>query len=92
MEIKIPDLTKVHWQLNIALVGVVFSIFALIYSDKYIYYGLFTFVYGVMGVSILPAIEGLFPNNKWRNYLVIQTTLTVLWLVSCSIIGLTRLN
>lgn len=90
MDIKLPDFTKVHWQLNIALVGAVFSIFALIYNDKYIYYGLFTFVYGVIGVSILPAVEGLFPNNKWRNYLVIQTVLTLLWIASCLIIGFSQ--
>ena len=90
MEIKIPDLTKVHWQLNIALIGAIFSIFSLIYNDNYIYYGLFTFAYGVLSVSLLPAIEGLYPNNKWRNYLVIQSILTTLWITSCAYLGFTQ--
>lgn len=83
MEIRVPDITKVHWQLNVAFVSAVFSIFALIYNDKYISFGLLTFAYGVIGTSLLPAIESLYPQNKFRNYLVIQSILTVIWLASC---------
>lgn len=83
-----PDFTKVHWQLNVAFIGAIFSIFAaLIYNDKYIYYGLLTVAYGVIGVSLLPAVEGLFPNNEWRNYLIVQSVLTLIWIGSCLVVG-----
>lgn len=86
MDVKIPDFTKLHWQLNIALLGAFFSIFSLIYNTHYIYYGFFTFVYGVIGTSLLPAIEKLHPKNILRNYLIIQSLLTIFWIVSCLLI------
>ena len=86
MDIKVPDFTKLHWQLNIALMGVIFSIFSLIYNDNYIYYGFLTFVYGVVGVSLLPAIEKLHPKNIYRNYLIVQSMLTVIWIAFCLVI------
>jgi len=83
MEIILPDFTKFTWQLNIALLATIFSIFSLIYNDYYIYYGFFTFVYGLIGASLLPAIETLFPYNILRNYLMVQSILTVIWIASC---------
>lgn len=83
MDIKIPDLTKLHWQLNVAIIAAIFSIFSLIYNTHYIYYGFLTFAFGVVGASILPAIENLYPNDKWRNYLIVQTLLTIFWLTAC---------
>jgi hypothetical protein len=80
MDIKVPDFTKLTWQLNVAIIGAIFSVFCLIYNDKYIFYGFFTFVYGVVGSSLLPAIEHAFPKRVWRNYLVVQSTLTVIWI------------
>lgn len=43
------NLNQLTWHLNIALTGLVFAIFCLIYNEYYIYYGLFTFVLGVAG-------------------------------------------
>lgn len=86
MDIKIPDFTKLHWQLNIALLGAVFSIFSLIYNVHYIYYGFLTFAYGVIGTSVLPAIEKLYPKNVLKNYLIIQSLLTVFWIAVCLIV------
>lgn len=83
MDFKIPDLTKLHWQLNVALIGAVFSIFSLIFNEKYIYYGFLTFLYGVVGTSLLPALEKLFPEKNKINYLVIQSLLTVFWILGC---------
>ncbi|OGD87926.1 hypothetical protein A3H87_01810 [Candidatus Curtissbacteria bacterium RIFCSPLOWO2_02_FULL_42_37] len=83
MDIKIPDFTKLHWQLNVAIIGAIFSVFSLIFNENYIFYGFITFVYGVVGTSLLPALENLYPQNKWRNYLVVQSLLTVLWLTGC---------
>lgn len=86
MDIKIPDFTKLHWQLNVALLGAIFSIFSLIYNDTYIYYGFLTFVYGVVGASLIPALEKLYPKDIKRNYLVIQSLLTIVWIISCILI------
>jgi hypothetical protein len=82
MDVKIPDFTKLHWQLNVALLGAIFSIFSLIYNVNYIYYGFTTFVYGVVGASLLPALEKLYPEDNKRNYLVIQSLLTVCWIIA----------
>lgn len=86
MDIKVPDFTKLTWQLNIALVGAVFSVFSLIYNDKYIYYGFLTFLYGIIGVVLLPSIEQLWPKYKWRNFIIVQSLLTVCWIVACILI------
>ena len=92
MEIKIPDFTKLTWQLNVAIIAAVFTVFSLIYNEKYIYYGLFTFAYGVIGASILPALENLLPGNKWRNYLVVQSILPVLWIAICMWFGFSSMR
>ena len=88
MDIKMPDFTKLHWQLNVALIAAVFSIFSLIYNENYIFYGFLTFAYGITGPSILPALEHLNPENKFRNYLVVQSLLTIFWIVACILISL----
>lgn len=48
MDIKIPDITKLTWPLNVALAASVFSIFALIFNPYFIYYGFLTFLYGIL--------------------------------------------
>lgn len=85
MDIKVPDFTKLTWQLNVALVGAVFSVVSLIYNDYYIYYGFLTFLYGIAGVNLLPSIEKLFPNHIWRNFIIVQSLLTI-----CGIILISR--
>jgi len=87
MDIKIPDFTKLHWQLNIALLGAAFSVFSLMYNEAYIYYGFLTFAYGTIGASLLPALEKLYPESNKRNYLLIQSSLTVIWIIACVIIS-----
>lgn len=86
MNFDLPDFTKLHWQLNVALIGGIFSVFCLIFNDYYIYYGLLTVAYGVVSTSILPALEQLFPKNKFRNYLIVQSVLTLIWLVGCYLV------
>ncbi len=88
MPVNLPDLTKIHWQLNVALMGGIFSIFSLIYNSHFIYYGLFTFAYGVVSVSVLPALEGLDEKNKWRNYLIVQGIFTFIWVFASLYFGL----
>jgi hypothetical protein len=86
MDIKIPDLTKLTWQLNVALIGATFSIFSLIFNKYYIYYGFLTFLYGIVGVVLLPSIEELFPKHKWRNFIIIQGFLTIMWVGACLLV------
>lgn len=83
MDIKLPDLTKLHWQLNVAIVAAIFSIFSLVYNDKFIYFGFATFVYGVLGTSILPALEHYHPESKYRNYFIVQSILSISWIIIC---------
>ncbi len=80
MDIHVPDFTKLHWQLNVAIIGAIFSIFSLIYNDKFIYYGFITFAYGVVGASLLPALEKLFPEINKFIYPILQSLLTLIWL------------
>ncbi len=49
MEKLAINLNNFSWQLNIALAGAVFAVFSLIYNEYYIYYGLVTFAFGVLG-------------------------------------------
>ena len=88
MEIKIPDLTKLTWPFNIALVGAVFSIFALIYNPVFIYYGFLTFLYGILGH--LADMIGCFwlKDSTWSTRFVFtsQIILTELWIGTLLII------
>jgi len=54
------DLNKLTWQLDVAIAGGIFSIFSLIYRPEYIYYGLLTFAFGVVGHVIYLFWEWIF--------------------------------
>lgn len=86
MDINVPDITKLHWQLNVAFIGAIFSVFSLIYNDYYIYFGFLTFLYGIAGLTLLPSIEQLFPRHKWRNFIIVQSILTILWVGACVLV------
>lgn len=79
---QIPDLTKLTWPLNIALVGAVFSIFALIYNVYYLQYGFFTVVYGVIGHQLDNIGTFWLKDKSWKNSFVFisQIILTVIWI------------
>lgn len=80
-EVNIPDLTKLTWQLNIALIGAVFSVASLIYNETYIYYGFVTFLYGVLG-HILDILTSQFSGkSKYLWFFVVQFSLISGWLV-----------
>lgn len=85
MDIKIPDISKIAWQLNIALVGAVFSTFSLIYNDKYIYYGFITFLFGVISHFSSTWFEFVYSTEDKRaeraRFYYIQTALILIWLV-----------
>lgn len=82
MDIKIPDITKLTWPLNVALIGSVFSIFALIYNVHFIYYGFITFVYGVMCHLVDTTYNFWLKDIGWKPKFVFisQIMLTLLWI------------
>lgn len=79
MDVKIPDFTKVTWQLNVAIIGAVFSIFSLIYDTTYIYYGFTTFLYGLVS-HIVDLLSGQVPEGrKYVWFFITQSVLLVSW-------------
>ena len=64
---SIVNLNNFTWQLNIALMGGAFAVFSLIYNEYYIYYGLFTFAFGVSGHVTYKFFEWLFRKGDADN-------------------------
>jgi len=81
---QIPDLTKLTWQLNIALIGAVFSGIALIYDEKYIYYGFITFLFGVVSHFFGTWFEFIYNGDDKRQkrtrFYYVQLTLILIWI------------
>ncbi|MBU2025416.1 MAG: hypothetical protein ABIC19_03715 [Patescibacteria group bacterium] len=96
MDVKIPDLTKLAWQLNIALIGAVFSVISLIYNDKYIYYGFVTFLFGAVSHFFGTWFDFVYADDKQRDkrakFYIVQSVLVLAWLVLCIFItyGITQ--
>ncbi len=65
--LNIVNLNNFTWQLNIAIIGGVFAVFSLIYNEKYIYYGLITFAFGVLSHVIYKFFEWLFREEGTGN-------------------------
>ncbi|MBU0708806.1 hypothetical protein KJ596_03590 [Patescibacteria group bacterium] len=90
MDIKIPDLTKLAWQLNVALMGAIFSAISLIYNEKYIYYGFVTFLFGIVSHFFGTWFEFVYSDEKQRSkrarFYIVQSILTVIWIISCLVI------
>lgn len=83
---SIINLNDFTWQLNVALAGGVFAVFSLIYNDFYIYYGLVTFAFGVVGHIIYKFWEWVFRegDTKNKNYWITHLTNLILaaaWIV-----------
>jgi len=83
MEGSIMDFTKLRWQLNIAILGAVFSVFSLIYNDYYIYYGFVTFLYGAVANLLGLAAEHLFKDKslELRAFFVSQGVCLIAWVI-----------
>lgn len=90
MDIKIPDFTKLAWQLNVALMSAIFSAISLIYNEKYIYYGLVTFLFGVVSHFFGTWFEFVYHDDKQRtkrkNFYFVQSFLILVWIVILLII------
>ena len=82
MQVPIPDFTKLTWHLNIAILGSVFSIFALINDTSFIKYGFITFVYGVVGHFLFTMHETIFKNKSYglNLFFVTQAVLMAVWI------------
>lgn len=63
-DFSIVNLNNFTWQLNIAIAGGAFAVFSLIYNEKYIYYGLITFVFGVCSHAIYLFCEWIFREKS----------------------------
>ncbi len=88
MDIKIPDITKLTWPLNVALAAAVFSIFALIFNPLFIYYGFLTFLYGILCHLVDTTYNFWLKEKSWKPWFVFasQFVLTVGWVILLLII------
>lgn len=73
-EFNFCNCNKLSWQLIIAIVGIIFAIFALAYDNYFIHYGLLTFAYGVAG-HVLDNLTA----KRWINVLI-QIILVIVWI------------
>lgn len=84
-DFNIINLNDLTWQLNVAILGGVFAVFSLIYNEHYIYYGLITFVFGVISHIAYKFFEWIFresgTNNKyyWLTHLC-NAGLAAVWI------------
>lgn len=80
---EIPDLTKLTWPLNVALSGAVFSVFSLIYNTYFIYYGFFTFIYGIACHLVDTMYSFWLKDKSWgvKFVFLIQIAFTVIWVL-----------
>lgn len=86
MDLNLPDFTKLNWQLNIAILGAIFSIFSLIYNDYFIFYGFITVAFGVVSVTVLNAVEKIWFKNIYIAYFIAQSILTTAWIIACIVV------
>lgn len=89
---QIPDISKLAWQLNVALMGVAFSAISLIYNEKYIYYGFITFFFGVISHFFSTWFEFVYSGDEQKpkraRFYYVQIVLILAWIGACaSLIG-----
>lgn len=85
MDLKTPDISKLSWQINVALIAAAFSVISLIYNEKYIYYGFVTFLFGVISHFVSTWFDfvhsGDEQKKKRTGFYYLQTLLFVIWIV-----------
>lgn len=85
-DFNIVNLNQLTWQINLAIAGGVFAIFSLIYNEYYIYYGLLTFAFGILGHIGTIFFDWFFhidENHKYvdqRYYWVAHATTLILFI------------
>ena len=55
------------WQLNVAVMGGIFSVFSLIFNEYYVFYGLITFAFGLVGHIVYEFFESALLENSAKN-------------------------
>lgn len=87
---QIPDITKLAWQLNVALIGAIFSAISLIYNEKYIYYGFVTFLFGVISHFFGTWFEFVYSGDEQKakraKFYFVQSVLILVWIATLLII------
>jgi len=78
-EFNIINCGRLSWQLMIALLGGIFTVFALGFDNYFVGYGTITFAYGVVG-HVFDNITPL----KWLNTLI-QIILVAVWIIVLAI-------
>ena len=64
---NIINLNKYSWPMNVAVMGIAFSVFSLIYNEHYIYFGFITFLYGVL-THVLHLFSNWLFDEKGKYY------------------------
>ncbi len=79
---NIINLNEFSWPLNVALMGLTFSVFSLIYNEKYIEFGLVTFLFGVMTHALHLLSSKLFDEKSKYYWIVHMFTIvpTIGWI------------
>lgn len=62
-DFNIVNLNDFTWQLNVALAGGLFAIFALMYDVYYIHYGLLTAFFGIVAHIVYKFFEWVFRKD-----------------------------
>lgn len=87
---QVPDVTKLTWQLNVALVGAIFSAVSLIYNEQYIYYGFITFLFGVISHFVSTWFDFMYAGDEQRKkrarFYYAQSFLVFVWIVALLLI------
>jgi hypothetical protein len=80
------NLNQLTWAFNVAIAGGIFSVFSLIYNQYYIYYGFFTFAFGILvhvSVNFYDWIFHIDENHKYvdqKKYWIAHATYLVLFI------------
>ena len=88
---NIINMNKLTWHLNVAILGGVFSVFALLYNDYFIFYGFVTFAFGIFSHGLIKFSEYIFLEKKdnkktsWIPYFL-NILLTIGWITIILII------
>ena len=81
---QVPDVTKLTWQLNVALVGAIFSAVSLIYNEHYIFYGFITFIFGVVSHFVSTWFDFVYSSDdqkkKRARFYYVQSFLVLAWM------------
>lgn len=68
-DFNVINLNQLTWALNVAIMGVVFSIFSLIYNQYYIHYGLITVAFGVAVHIFVNFFDWFFKISENHKYI-----------------------